>query len=205
MYTGIVQGTEKVKAIEPSAGYSTLQITNTQGFFNDVATGASVAVNGVCLTVTGFDGEHARFDVSRLTAETTTLQHLQADDVVNIERSCRAGSENGGHSLYGHVEGVARVERIIPDGLTQKLVISVPADKMKYFFDKGFIGLHGCSLTIHHADREKNTLTLNLIPETLRLTTLQYLKRGDLVNYEVEQSTRAIVETILNTLGAHTH
>ncbi|AZT39609.1 riboflavin synthase subunit alpha [Salmonella enterica subsp. enterica serovar Infantis] len=205
MYTGIVQGIELVTSIQENNGYNTISISNNNGFFDDVIIGASVAINGVCLTVTGTDINRVTFDVSALTLQSTTLKNLRVNEKINIERSCRMGSENGGHSLYGHIEGVAFIKDVIQNSETRKVIVNIPDGNIKYFFQKGFIGLHGCSLTINEIDREKNTVSLNLIPETLRLTTLAHLRPGDQVNYEIEQSTRAIVDTLLSTLGNITH
>ena len=205
MYTGIVQGIEFITSIKGNNGYNTIFISNSHGYFDDVITGASVAVDGVCLTVTGGYETSVSFDISSLTLQSTTLSNLKLNDSVNIERSYRIGSENGGHSLYGHIEGVAIVKDVIMGGATRKLVVQIPDGNIKYFFQKGFIGLHGCSLTINEIDKDKNIISLNLIPETLRLTTIQYLSPGDQVNYEVEQSTRAIVDTLLSTLSHIMH
>ncbi|WP_262405163.1 riboflavin synthase [Photorhabdus kayaii] len=82
--------------------------------------------------------------------------------------------ENGGHSLYGHIEGAAEVVDFIKTGETYRLVINIPGDNIKYFFHKGFIGLHGCSLTINGINEEEKTIELNLIPETLRANAIPY-------------------------------
>lgn len=200
MYTGIVFGTEVVKQITKFDGYHTIKISNKNSFFDETFTGASIAINGVCLTVTNFDGKAVSFDVSDYTWDLTTLKFLTTFDRVNVECSCLTGAENGGHCMYGHIEGVAQIKTVTPIGGSRKIVLSIPDDKLQYFFVKGFIGLHGCSLTINEIDREASTITLNLIPETLLLTNLQYLHPGDFVNYEIDQTTRAIVDTILNSV-----
>lgn len=198
MYTGIVLGTEKIQNVEEKDGYSTIYISNSQGFLDDVAIGASVAVDGICLTVTQIlaDQNLVSFDVSDLTKQVTTLNQLKANDIVNIERSFKVGMENGGHNIYGHIEGVAQVKQAIRHGETLHLDLSIPAEKMKYFFLKGFIGLHGCSLTVNRVDKTSLEISVDLIPETLRLTNLQYVQQGDLLNYEIDQTTRTLVDTI---------
>ncbi|NHB89160.1 riboflavin synthase [Photorhabdus tasmaniensis] len=107
------------------------------------------------------------------------------------------------NSLYGHIEGVAKVVDFIETGETYRLIISIPENNIKYFFHKGFIGLHGCSLTINGINEENKTIELNLIPETLRATNLSDIKIGDLLNYEIDQTTRAIVDTLARAINAN--
>lgn len=200
MYTGIVQGLEKVVEIRKGNGFITIIVSDQQGFFADVFIGASVAVNGVCLTVTTIDREQQQihFDISNVTLELTTLKSLKVGDEVNIERSAKVGAENGGHNLYGHIEGTAQVTQIERRGETLHIDLQVPAGNIKYFFLKGFIGLNGCSLTVNRVDRVKSEISIDLIPETLRLTTWKSVQVGDEVNYEIDQMTRTLVDTLEN-------
>ncbi len=200
MYTGIVQGLEKVVEIRKGDGFVTIIVSDQQGFFADVFIGASVAVNGVCLTVTTIDREQQQihFDISNVTLELTTLKSLKVGDEVNIERSAKVGAENGGHNLYGHIEGTAQVTQIERRGETLHIDLQIPAGNIKYFFLKGFIGLNGCSLTVNHVDRVKSEISIDLIPETLRLTTWKSVQVGDEVNYEIDQMTRTLVDTLEN-------
>ena len=200
MYTGIVQGLEKVVEIRKGDGFITIIVSDQQGFFADVFIGASVAVNGVCLTVTTIDREQQQihFDISNVTLELTTLKSLKVGDEVNIERSAKVGTENGGHNLYGHIEGTAQVTQIERRGETLHINLQIPAGNIKYFFLKGFIGLNGCSLTVNRVDRVKSEISIDLIPETLRLTTWKSVQVGDEVNYEIDQMTRTLVDTLEN-------
>lgn len=200
MYTGIVQGLEKVLEVRQGNGFSTLVISNDQNFFHDVFIGASVAINGVCLTATHIDlaANQVHFDVSDLTNSLTTLKSLQAGDAVNVERSAKVGAENGGHNLYGHIEGTAQVKQLSKHGETLHLDIQIPEGNIKYFFLKGFIGLNGCSLTVNRVDRAAAEISIDLIPETLRLTTWKDIQIGDEVNYEIDQTTRTLVDTLEN-------
>lgn len=200
MYTGIVHGLEKVVEIRKGNGFVTIIVSDQQGFFADVFIGASVAVNGVCLTVTTIDREQQQihFDISNVTLELTTLKSLKVGDEVNIERSAKVGAENGGHNLYGHIEGTAQVTQIERRGETLHIDLQIPAGNIKYFFLKGFIGLNGCSLTVNHVDRVKSEISIDLIPETLRLTTWKSVQVGDEVNYEIDQMTRTLVDTLEN-------
>ncbi|MFC6053354.1 riboflavin synthase subunit alpha [Acinetobacter sp. Ac_877] len=200
MYTGIVQGLEKVLDVRQGGGFTTIIISNTNNFFQDVFIGASVAINGVCLTATHIDLDKntVHFDISNLTNQLTTLKFLEAGAEVNIERSAKVGTENGGHNLYGHIEGTATIVNLIRTGETLHLDIEIPEANIKYFFLKGFIGLNGCSLTVNRVDRDTQQISVDLIPETLRLTTWKDVKIGDHVNYEIDQMTRTLVDTLEN-------
>lgn len=200
MYTGIVQGLEKVVDIRQDNGFITIVVSNENQFFQDVFIGASVAIDGVCLTVTTIDQKlnQIHFDISDVTLALTTLKSLQVGDEVNVERSAKVGAENGGHNLYGHIEGTAIIKNLEHRGETYHIDIQIPDGNIKYFFLKGFIGLNGCSLTINRVDRANSEISIDLIPETLRLTTWKNAKVGDEVNYEIDQTTRTLVDTLEN-------
>src|SRR5690606_2560398 len=200
MYTGIVQGLERIIEIQKGDGFITIVVSNQHHFFTDVFIGASVAINGVCLTVTTIDAalNQIHFDISDVTLALTTLKNLKVGDAVNIERSAKVGAENGGHNLYGHIEGTAIVKALEQRGETFHIDLQIPDGNIKYFFLKGFIGLNGCSLTINRVDREASEISIDLIPETLRLTTWKDAKVGDEVNYEIDQMTRTLVDTLEN-------
>lgn len=200
MYTGIVLGTERIEKIEQHDGFHTIFVSNTKGFMDDVFVGASVAIDGTCLTVTGItdDKTQVSFDVAALTLSLTTLADLQVGDLVNVERSFKVGMENGGHNIYGHIEGKASIVNIIHIGQTLQFDIQIPKQCMKYFFLKGFIGLHGCSLTVNQVDLARDQISVNLIPETIRLTKFGQLQVGDQLNFEIDQTTRTLVDTLEN-------
>ncbi|ENU99984.1 riboflavin synthase [Acinetobacter variabilis] len=200
MYTGIVQGLEKVVDIRQDNGFITIAVSNENQFFQDVFIGASVAINGVCLTVTTIDQKlnQIHFDISNVTLALTTLKSLQVGDEVNVERSAKVGAENGGHNLYGHIEGTAIIKNLEHRGEIYHIDIQIPDGNIKYFFLKGFIGLNGCSLTVNRVDRANSEISIDLIPETLRLTTWKNAKVGDEVNYEIDQTTRTLVDTLEN-------
>ncbi|HAB42027.1 MAG TPA: riboflavin synthase [Acinetobacter sp.] len=200
MYTGIVQGLEKVVDICQGNGFTTIVVSNENQFFQDVFIGASVAINGVCLTVTTIDQKlnQIHFDISNVTLALTTLKSLQVGDEVNVERSAKVGAENGGHNLYGHIEGTAIIKNLEHRGETYHIDIQIPDGNIKYFFLKGFIGLNGCSLTVNRVDRANSEISIDLIPETLRLTTWKNAKVDDEVNYEIDQTTRTLVDTLEN-------
>lgn len=198
MYTGIVLGTEQVHRVSAHDGFDTILITDRQGFFEEIFLGASVSIDGVCLTVSQIlkSEQLIGFDVSDLSKQVTTLKNLKAGAQVNVERSFKLGMENGGHNLYGHIEGVTEIVALTRYGQTLHLDLKIPDEKIKYFFLKGFIGLHGCSLTVNQVDKSASTISVDLIPETLRLTNFKDLQLGDQLNFEIDQTTRTLVDTI---------
>lgn len=198
MYTGIVLGTESILSVHEHVGHRSIVVSNHHGFFDDVFLGASVAIDGTCLTVSQIDTEKNQigFDVAAQTLQLTTLANLQVQSQVNVERSFKMGMENGGHSLYGHIEGVCQIVELSRLGETLHLKLQIPKEKMKYFFLKGFIGLHGCSLTVNQVNQQGAYIAVDLIPETLRLTNFKSVHVGDQLNFEIDQTTRTLVDTI---------
>lgn len=200
MYTGIVQATATVTAVTPHSGHTAITLANAGEIFDDAQIGASISIDGTCLTVTAQSAGTASFDISAHTAKLTTLSALKVGDIVNIERSHKSSMENGGHNLYGHTHGTATITAWDTIGHTAHVTIALNPDAIPYFFPKGFIGLHGCSLTVDDVDEARSQVSLNLIPETLRLTTFKQKQIGDLLNYEIDQTTRTIVDTIQRTM-----
>lgn len=200
MYTGIVQASAFVSSIVKQNGVQRIKLRSDTRIFEDAEQGASVAIDGTCLTLAENGNGDADFDISERTAKITTLKYLRKGTRVNVERSHRPTRENGGHSLYGHIDGVAEIVGWMRQGDTVTGTIEIPSGATPYLFRKGFIGLQGCSLTIDDVDEERHRIVVNLIPETLRLTTLGSMCSGDYLNYEIDQTTRAIVDTIRRTL-----
>lgn len=163
--------------------------------------GASVAIDGICQTVAAIDGPLVRFDANDETLRVTTLRGLAEDALVHVERSARQGDENGGHVVSGHVDGTAEIAAVerTPENLA--LVVRVPTELAKYVFNKGFIALQGASLTVNGWDEGANTFRVNLIPETLRLTTFGEKRAGDRLNVEIDRQTQIIVDTIERALA----
>ncbi|MDX1385600.1 MAG: riboflavin synthase subunit alpha, partial [Thermoanaerobaculia bacterium] len=195
MYTGIVQTACELAGVEERPGQRTLTVAMPDWLREGLAIGASVGLDGVCLTVTQIDNGSVSFDTIRETNERTTLGRVAAGDRVNVERSAVAGAEIGGHEISGHVDGTAEIVAIDEPEGNRILTFLVPADFMPYIFPKGFIALNGCSLTVVDVEREANTFTVHLIPETLRVTTFDEKKVGDRVNFEIERRTQVMVDT----------
>lgn len=200
MYTGIVQGSFAIKTIMRKSGLHTLTIDLPDKLLAGLELGASVGVDGVCLTVTSIAGCSVSFDVMQQTLSLTTLGLLAEGDRVNVERSARQGVEIGGHLISGHVDGCVEIAAVEQPENNRFVSYKVPAENMKYIFPKGFIGLNGCSLTVAEVDRQANTFKVCFIPETLRVTTHGDKMKGDKVNYEIDRQTQAIVDTVENFL-----
>jgi riboflavin synthase len=194
MFTGIVSGQGHIQNIKNNVDYTSITIKATAGFSKNLKRGASVAVNGVCLTVKKGTTDLLEFDVIAETLEKTNFKLLSKGNKVNLERSMKANTEIGGHLVSGHIHGVGVIKSINDRGQTKDLRIQPPASLMEYLFYKGYVGLNGCSLTIGKVF--KSSFNIHLIPETIKVTNFQKMKKGDLINIEIDQTTINTVETI---------
>jgi len=192
MFTGIVQGTGTVLSINNGETIRTLVIDLPN--VENLAIGASVAINGVCLTATTIQSNHVHFDVIEETLQRTSTGELEVGHLVNIERSLAFGDEIGGHLLSGHIMGTGLVHAADVSGEGMNLEILVPEQLRKFILEKGYIGVDGISLTVGAV--ENGCFSLHIIPETLRLTTLGQREAGDAVNLEIDSTTQTIVETV---------
>ena len=192
MFTGIVQGKGEIVSIETGNEITTLRIRvpSTEG----LQIGASISIDGVCLTATEFSEDIVSFDVIPETLEKTTLGQLEQGHQVNVERSLRYGDEVGGHLLSGHIIGRGLISKADPVGDGAQYSVMAPPDVRKYIVSKGYVGIDGISLTI--GDVSEDRFDLHLIPETLRLTTIGDKHVGDAVNLEIDSTTMMIVETV---------
>ena len=195
MFTGIVQKLAQVKSVERDENLLRLSIGLGQLAIG-LELGSSVAVNGVCLTVSEIQGEDIDFDVIPETLVTTNLDLLSATSFVNVERSYKVGDEIGGHIVSGHVGTAAALKSIRQENHDRVLTFQTDESWMKFIFRKGFVALDGASLTISSVNRSENTFSVSLIPETIARTTLGSFVVGDLANLEVEAQTVSIVETV---------
>ncbi|MFU8816156.1 MAG: riboflavin synthase subunit alpha [Pseudomonadales bacterium] len=195
MFTGIVQGLCRIVAVDQQPSLRRLRI-DLGRLAAGLELGASVAVNGTCLTVTEVEAGVARFDVIRETLERTNLGDLKTGSLVNIERSFRVGDEIGGHIVSGHISGVAELVRIDTGPNERNVFFSVPEALTRYLTLKGFVALDGASLTIARLDAGAREMAVCLIPETIARTTLGTAQVGDCINLEVDQQTQTIVDTV---------
>ncbi|HEY0660796.1 MAG TPA: riboflavin synthase [Lysobacter sp.] len=190
MFTGIIEGVGALAASEMRGGDARLRIAVGSLPFNDVKLGESIAVNGVCLTVVGFDAVAFEADASNETLSLTTLGSLQAGAMVNLERAMRPTDRLGGHLVSGHVDGVGRVLSIHEDARAQRWRFAAPAALLRYIAKKGSICVDGVSLTVNDVDDEG--FEVALIPHTVAHTAFAATKAGDAVNLEIDLVARYV-------------
>jgi riboflavin synthase len=181
--------------VERRNGLIHYSIEFTPELLEGLQVGASVAVDGVCQTVVGFESNHVFFDLIQETLQITTFESLVKGQWVNIERSLRIGDELGGHLVSGHVYGKVQVSQIKSWENNRLIFMKFPAEWQKFIFKKGYITVHGVSLTVVDTNL-RGEVSVSLIPETLRRTNLKYKKQGDWVNIEIDSQTQTIVETV---------
>ncbi|MDY6215805.1 riboflavin synthase subunit alpha [Actinobacillus porcinus] len=195
MFTGIVQGTAQIQSIVEKQNFRTHTVKMPQNLLDHLEIGASVANNGVCLTVTKIENDLVSFDLMTETLRITNLGGLKQGDFVNIERAMKLGDEVGGHILSGHVYCTAKVSQRIPSENNLQIWFELPEQQvMKYILTKGFIAIDGISLTI--GEVKDNQFCVNLIPETIDRTLIAQRQLGDEVNIEIDPQTQAIVDTV---------
>ena len=193
MFTGIVTGTAPVIQIRGEEGVKTLTI-DLEGFSQNLEIGASVSLDGVCMTVVSIDGNEVCFDAIEETLTRSTIGELKEGSLVNVERSLKLGDELGGHILSGHVMITAKIIEKKQKGEGIDLSIENPIEARPYILEKGYIGIDGMSLTVGKVSEEK--FDLHIIPETLRITTIGQKLIGNYVNIEIDSRTQAVVDTI---------
>ncbi|SFM95044.1 riboflavin synthase alpha chain [Izhakiella capsodis] len=203
MFTGIVQGTAELLAIDEKPNFRTHTVRLPQALLPGLEIGASVAHNGCCLTVTEIDGDKVRFDLIKETLRITNLGGLKLGDKVNVERAAKFSDEIGGHLMSGHIMTTAEIGRIVQSENNREIWFK-PADVslMKYILYKGFVGIDGISLTV--GDVTSGKFCVHLIPETLERTTLGAKRLGQYVNIEIDPHTQAIVDTVERVLANRT-
>lgn len=182
MFTGIVEATGDVLKIEGGGGDRRMWIRSNALVGREV--GASVAVDGTCLTVVDRDDDVCVFDVSAESLARTTLGARQTGDVVNVETPLRAGDELGGHIVQGHVDGVGRIRSVTDDGEGRRVRVEIDPTLMRYLVEKGSVTVDGVSLTITAMD--DRSFEVALVPHTLSVTTLGRVEAGREVNIEVD-------------------
>ncbi|MFT5924191.1 MAG: riboflavin synthase [Paraglaciecola sp.] len=201
MFTGIVQSIAKIVDATDKNGIRTFVIDFNEGFCNDLEIGASVAVDGVCLTVTELVSDiRVKFDVMLQSLLITTLSEYEKGIFVNVERAAKDGAEIGGHPLSGHVDFKVPIINVnqIEDNYCIRLALS--KEWKRYVFPKGYIALNGASLTISEVNKKEEWFEIWLIPETRRMTVFEAKIAGDNINVEIERGTQVIVDTVRDTL-----
>ena len=220
MYTGIVQEQLAVTSVAKKEGLTTFTIDFPEHLMEGLETGASVAVNGVCFTVTCIestldgstdsntdsttdsstesktDSNIISFDAINETLDLSNIKYLEPGTMVNIERSAKQDAEVGGHILSGHVVDTASVSEIMVSENNCRITFRGNQSWLKYVFEKGFLAVNGASLTVAALNRSDESFSINLIPETLKRTNFSLLTEGDEVNIEIESQTQVIVDTV---------
>lgn len=185
MFTGLVEEMGTIAKISKGDQSARIEIAGEK-VLSDLSIGGSIAVNGVCLTAIEIHGAHFTADVSGQTLQVTSLGDLKLGERVNLERPVTFGSAMGGHFVQGHVDGVATLSSRTPGEGWESLSFTVPKTLMEFIIQKGSITLDGVSLTVADLDDAKSSITVALIPETLKVTTLGAMPLGTKVNVEVD-------------------
>lgn len=188
MFTGIIESEGTVLDLKSSGEDITLSISFDKNKFDDINLGDSIAVNGICLTTENIKDNKLSFHLSN--ESISKIVGFKFNQKVNLERSLKLNDRISGHFVFGHVDGVAKVENIIRLDDCEQWVIKVPNNLKKYIAKKGSIALNGVSLTINQV--EGNILKVNLIPFTLNHTTFQFNDIGDNLNIEIDMLARYV-------------
>lgn len=198
MFTGLIEEIGMLQSIQKGAQDYQLTI-EASTVLQDVQLGDSIAVNGVCLTVTSFTGNTFTVDVMPETIKATTLQTLTAGNKVNLERAMTANRRFGGHFVTGHVDGVGEITRILPEHNAVYFTVRPKPELMPFLVPKGSIAVDGISLTV--VDVTEDTFSISIIPHTLTATNLHTKHVGDLVNLECDMLAKYIDRLLEVRLG----
>ncbi len=198
MFTGIIEGLGSIVATHARGGDARLRVAAGSLPFDGLRMGESIAVNGVCLTVVGFDAASFEADASNETLSLTTLGSLEPGAVVNLERAMRPTDRLGGHLVSGHVDGLGRVLAIEDDARAQRWRFAAPQSLLKYVAKKGSICVDGVSLTVNEVDAQG--FEVALIPHTVSHTAFAHTAVGDPVNLEIDLVARYVERLVSASL-----
>ena len=200
MFTGIIQAQGNIKEIRASNKGAVFVLNSNSLDLSDVSIGDSIAVNGVCLTVTQLDKNYFSSDVSQETLNCTTFSQLKKGQNINLEKSLRLNQGVDGHIVSGHVDGVGKITLIAIEGDSTRMKIKVDDNLVKYIAKKGSICINGVSLTVNEIDG--NVFDVNIVPHTFSVTTLDELKVNSQVNIEIDIIARHIEQLLNHKTGA---
>ena len=192
MFTGIIEEIGKIRQItEKSVEIECKTVLENTKF------GDSIAVNGVCLTVTGFSRSSFNADISLETLKVTSFGELKPGDFVNLERAVKADGRFGGHIVSGHIDGRGKSKCIEKNGNFYNLELELPPELSKYVINKGSISINGISLTV--AEITENIIKCAIIPHTFENTNLKFLTPGDFVNIEIDMLAKYVEKFLLTS------
>lgn len=190
MFTGIITDLGQVRRVLRGAGRETRFEIATRYDLGGIDIGASIAHNGVCLTIVEKGADWYAVEVSDETISKTTLGDWAEGTRINLERAMKLGDELGGHIVSGHVDGVGRVVSITPENQSKRFVFEAPENLAKFVASKGSVALDGVSLTVNEVDGRR--FGINVIPHTQEMTNFGTLKEGDRVNMEIDMLARYV-------------
>lgn len=200
MFTGIIQAKCPVASVETRENFCRFSVQLPLDLATGLEKGASVAIDGCCQTVTEFETSEGAvevwFDAMEETLKRTTLSELATDQSVNIERAARFGQEIGGHELSGHIDATIDVVSVNSSDDNHVIRFQLPDEFRAYVFNKGYLAIHGASLTVSDYDKSNGQFSVYLIPETLSMTNLGTLAKGARANLEIDRRTQVIVDTV---------
>lgn len=194
MFTGIVTDLGEVRRLVRGQGRETRFEIATHYDLSTVEIGASIAHNGVCLTIIETGADWYAVEVSGETLSKTTLDDWSNGTRINLERALKVGDELGGHIVSGHVDGVARVASIRPDNQSMRFTFEAPEELARFVAPKGSVALDGVSLTVNEVDGR--LFGINVIPHTQAATTFGGLREGSRVNMEIDMLARYVARLL---------
>lgn len=186
MFTGIVEEIGKVEKVVQTEEHALRYTIHAEKVLTDVNVGDSIAVNGVCLTVTKFDAARFAVDVMPETLRVTGFANLQTGDRLNLERAMQAQDRFGGHFVTGHIDGIGEITEKKVEANAINYEIEMEERLFVHMLEKGSVAIDGVSLTVFATDREKRSCTLSLIPHTRAVTILGEKQVGDMVHIECD-------------------
>ena len=188
MFSGIVEGKARIEQLQDWDDCTRLTLTAEPHLVDGVTKNDSIAINGVCLTITQVDNSNLTVDIVPETRQKTTLDNLQLNDEVNFERAMRYGDRVGGHLVQGHIDTTTVIEAIETTGQAQYITFKLPPTLNPYIIPKGYIAIDGMSLTV--VDKNAKQFWITLIPHTQSLTIGQHYQVGTQVNIEVDMMAK---------------
>ena len=194
MFTGLVQAKGQIIKKEDKLNFIKFRIKTN--FLDDVSVGDSIAVNGLCLTAKELSNDFFDVDVMTDSIKVSNLENLDVGEFVNLEKAMKLGDRLGGHMVSGHIDGRARIEKIVKENGSYRFFIKIYNDLDKYIVHKGSITLDGISLTI--SENKKDMIQVSIIPHTWEHTTMKLKKVGDIMNVEVDMMFKYVEKMVMN-------